>query len=58
MENIITKPCKEESCEEIVTYKRQTVLGFRTSHSGSKTISVYLTCPQDHTHKYEIEKET
>lgn len=54
----IKMPCKEQQCKEEVTYEREVVRGFRPSRSGSRTIVVYLTCPADHTHRYEIERSS
>ncbi len=51
-------PCKEKDCKEVVTYERETVRGFRSSHGGSKTVAVYLTCAGNHTHRYEIDRES
>ena len=45
-------PCSEPGCTKKVTYEREVVHGFRTGAQGSKHVSVYLTCANDHTRKY------
>lgn len=49
-------PCKEPGCDKTVIYEREIVHGFKSDAKESKLISVYLTCADDHTHKYIVEK--
>ena len=46
--------CKE-GCGEKVEYKRKVVRGLRDVAGEPKTKTVYLTCPQGHTHAYRVE---
>ena len=49
-------PCKEPGCDKTVTYEREVVHGFKSGAKGSKHVSVYLTCADDHTHKYVFDR--
>lgn len=54
----IVVTCNEPDCDEKVTYRRETVHGFKSTARDTKTVSVYLTCAADHTHKYQFEKSS
>lgn len=49
-------PCKEPGCNQTVTYERKVVRGFKQLREEPRHVSVYLTCANDHTHKYEFDK--
>jgi hypothetical protein len=50
-----TVPCKEKGCDKSVVYERTVVRGFQpVRRSPNATVTVYLTCPDGHTHKYVL----
>lgn len=48
--------CREPRCAESVVYRPKIVLGLGRYRRESEptTKVVYLTCPQGHTHRYEV----
>jgi hypothetical protein len=52
-----TFPCKESGCDEVVTYKRQLVIGavqLLPAEKRTKPRRMYLTCPKQHTNLYDV----
>ena len=52
--------CKTQGCEQEVTYEPQPTQGlaYPGRGPGGDTLTVYLTCPEQHTHPYQVERET
>lgn len=51
--------CKEENCNDEVEYKPKRVFGLKKPHTSDKEeeqqlITIYLTCPNGHTHAYRV----
>ncbi|MGB7292164.1 MAG: hypothetical protein WBD99_08330 [Thermodesulfobacteriota bacterium] len=52
--------CKEPGCEEQIVYEYDPVVGAvemaTPVESNEVEVEVYLTCGNDHTHKYKVRK--
>jgi hypothetical protein len=49
--------CKEEGCDQQVTYAPEAIPGLiydRPAGLGQRTRTVYLTCDDGHTHPYQV----
>ena len=47
--------CKEDGCKEEVVYEYRPLIAFSTIRElVQREETVYLTCPNEHTHRYNV----
>jgi hypothetical protein len=56
---VVRFACKTQGCDQEVTYEPQPTQGlaYPGQRPGGDTLTVYLTCPEQHTHPYQVERE-